>query len=149
VANHVRRQLREAVATVLTGLATTGANVFQSRVYPAQASELPCLLIYTNSEASTVITIQRPGVADRVLQLQVVAVARVTSDLDDVLDGICKEVETALAMPVAGLAALSKSIALTSTEIELDGTVEKLVGKATMNFEVNYFTAENAPDVAI
>jgi hypothetical protein len=141
--------LREAVAAVVTGLATTGANVFQSRVYPTQAAELPCLLIFTNSEASSVITINRPGTVDRVLQMQVVAVARQTDDVDDVLDGICKEVEIALAMPVAGLGTLAKSIMLTATEIEMEGTAEKPVGSAAMTFEVNYFTAENAPDVAL
>jgi hypothetical protein len=149
VANHLRRQIREAVGTAVMGLTTTGARVFQSRVYPAQTIELPCLLIYTTSETASVITIQRPGVMDRLLQLQVVVVAKVASDLDDVLDGICKEVETALAMPVTGLGALAKTIVLTGTEIEMAGTAEKPVGSATMTFEVNYFTAENAPDVAL
>ena len=33
MANHIRQQIRERVGTTLTGLTTTGSNVFQSRVY--------------------------------------------------------------------------------------------------------------------
>ena len=33
MADHVRQRIREQVATTVTGLATTGSNVFQSRVY--------------------------------------------------------------------------------------------------------------------
>jgi hypothetical protein len=148
MANHVRRQIREAVATAVTGLATTGARVFQSRVYPAQTSELPCLLIYTRSEVSEPITIHAPKELQRRVQLEVVAIAKATADLDDTLDGICKEVEIALAEPVAGLAGLSKSIALVSTEFDLQGVAEKPAGSATMVYAVDYFTFENAPDVA-
>jgi hypothetical protein len=47
---HVRQQVREALAIQLTGLTTTGAKVFQSRVYPLESSDLPCLLIATEEE---------------------------------------------------------------------------------------------------
>ena len=49
---HVRQQLRERAATTLTGLTTTGSRVYQSRIYPLGAANLPGLLIYTKSEAS-------------------------------------------------------------------------------------------------
>ena len=34
MANHLRRQIREAVAGAVTGLTTTAARVYQARVYP-------------------------------------------------------------------------------------------------------------------
>jgi hypothetical protein len=148
VANHLRRQIREAVATAVTGLTTTGARVFQSRVYPVQTSELPCLLIATRGETSAPATVHSPRVIDRTVQLEVTAIAKASADLDDVLDGICKEVETALAMPVTGLASLARSIALASSDFELRGEAEKPTGSATLVFEINYFNLENAPDVA-
>jgi hypothetical protein len=52
MANHVRQQIRERVATTLTGLTTTGSKVYQSRVYPLAANNLPGLLVFTNSETS-------------------------------------------------------------------------------------------------
>ena len=39
MANHVRQQIRERIATDLTGLTTTGSKVYQSRVYPAIAGD--------------------------------------------------------------------------------------------------------------
>jgi hypothetical protein len=150
VANHVRRQIREAVAAAVTGLATTGANVFQSRVYPTQTSELPALLVYTRSEDSEPSTIHSPKVLERTLQLVIAAVAKTITDLDDVLDGICKEVEIAVEnWSVAGLGGIADSIYLVSTEVEMSGEGEKPAGIATMTYELSYYTQANAPDVAL
>ena len=148
MANHLRRQIREAIATAVTGLSSTGARVFQSRVYPLETTDLPGLLIYTGNEIVAVTTIHGPAVLDRTLTIRVVGVVRTTADLDDALDQIAKEVEVAVAgMSLAGLA---ESIALTEIqEPELTGTSEQPTGQITMSFEVNYFTEVNAPDVAL
>ena len=149
MANHLRRQIREAVATAISGLATTGARVFPSRVYPLETEgDLPGLLVFTLAEASSRSTLPAPGLMQRTVRLQVVAVAEATADLDDALDQICKEVEIALAMPCAALAGIAKTITLTSTDVELRGTSSRPVGQAAMTYEVVYMAAENAPDVA-
>jgi len=151
MAAHTRQQVREAIGTALTGLTTTGSRVFQSRAYPLETTDLPGLLIHTRSESSSASTIHGPSVIDRTLRIEVVAVAQATADLDDTLDTICKEVEIALANPVSGLLAISvgMTVALTGTEIELSVEAEQPLGKATLSYEVEYFTAENAPDVAL
>lgn len=149
MANHVRRQIREAVGTVLTGLTTTGARVFQSRVYPLEAADLPGLLISTRNETTTLLEIGTNPLVERVLTLEVAAVAQATADLDDTLDGICKEVEIALASPGATLAALAKNIALVATDIELTGEAAQPTGRASMEYRITYYTHETAPDVAI
>jgi len=41
MANHVRQQIRERLATDLTGLTTTGRRVYQSRVYSLEDGNLP------------------------------------------------------------------------------------------------------------
>lgn len=148
MANHLRRQIREAIATAVTGLATTGSDVFQARVYPLERESLPGLLVYSLTETSERRTLGAPGLMDRTLRVQVVAVAEGVSDLDDTLDGICKEVEIALAMPCAELAGIAKTITLISTDIEMQGTSVRPVGQAAMTYEVVYMAAENAPDVA-
>ena len=147
MANHVRQQIRERVGTVLTGLTTTGSNVYQSRVYPLSASNLPGLLIYTLSETSEpdVMGVQQ-GV-ERLLTLAVEGYAKATANLDDTLDTVCKEVETAIAGDTK-LNNLARNAFLTSTEIQLNGDGEQPIGVATMTFEVNYRTINNAPDVA-
>jgi hypothetical protein len=148
MADHLRKQIRDAVTTALTGLTTTGAHVYASRVYPLQDTELPALRLFAESETSERVTLPAPGLMARALRLRIEAVAKATADLDDTLDLICKEVETALAMPCAALAGLAQSITLAGTEIMLAGTAEQPVGQAAMLYDVSYVAAENAPDVA-
>ena len=147
MANHVRQQIRERVGTVLTGLTTTGSNVYQSRVYPLSTSNLPGLLIYTLSETSEPDTMGVQQGVERLLTLAVEGYAKATANLDDTLDTICKEVETAIAGDTK-LNNLARNAFLTSTEIQLNGDGEQPIGVATMTFEVNYRTINNAPDVA-
>jgi hypothetical protein len=149
MAAHVRKQIREAVATAVTGLTTTSTRVFQSRVYPLEIADLPCLLISTQSESIEAQEISTPRALQRLLTVEVAAVAKGVADVDDTLDQISKEVEIALAMPCSALVGLAKGIDLTGVEIELEGSSEQPVGKATLRYQVLYFTEENAPDVAI
>ena len=71
MANHVRQQIRERLGTVLTGLTTTGSNVFESRVYPLETASLPSLLIYTKSETSEPIVIGSNRLLERTLSVAV------------------------------------------------------------------------------
>jgi hypothetical protein len=148
MANHLRRQIREAIGTAVTGLTTTSTRVYQSRVVPLQDTNLPALLIYTRAERSSPATVHGPRIVERTAEVEIVAVAKATSDIDDTLDGICKEVETALAWPVSGLATLAKDLRLVSTDLDLNGEGEKQTGSATLRYEVDYFNLENAPDTA-
>ena len=147
MANHLRRQIREAIGTALTGLTTTSTRVFQSRVYPVQSTELPGLLIYTRRETSEPITIHPSRQIDRVLLVDVEGVAKATSDLDDTLDQITKEVETGLAWPVSGLGSLAKGMSLRATEFDFE-MGEKPTGRVRMTYQVEYCNVEGTPDVA-
>lgn len=148
MANHVRQQIRERVASVLTGLTTTGSNVFQSRIYPLEKSNLPCLSIYTQEEQSRPVELGNEArTISRVLKLRIDGVARATSDIDDILDTIAKEVETAMANDVV-TGGLSKGHELTETIISLFGDGEQPVGIVSLLYDIQYFNQENTPDVA-
>ena len=69
MANHIRQQIRERVGTVLTGLTTTGSNVFETRVYPLENTNLPALVIYTKDETSEPLVMSTDRVMSRVLEL--------------------------------------------------------------------------------
>lgn len=131
---HKRQQIREQAVTLLTGLATTGARVFASRVYPIQRAELPGLLVYAKNEPSQRASMG--GSLMRDLTLVVEAVAR-GADLDDTLDTICKEVEAAMTARLNGLA---KDCYLAATDISYDGQGEQPHGVARMEFAVVYVT---------
>ena len=147
MANHLRRQIRERAATTLTGLATTGSNVFQSRIYPLATAALPGLTIYTNAETVALTTMGATRTLHRDLELVVEGFAAVSTDLEDTLDQIGKEVETALAGDI-GLSSLALDSYLTRVEVTFSGDGEKPAGLIRHTYAVLYRTAENAPDVA-
>jgi len=147
MANHIRQQIRERVATTLTGLTTTSSNVFQSRVYPLENANLPAIIIYTKSEDSEPVVIGTNRLMNRELTLAVEAYVKSVSNSDDTIDTITKEVESALAADTT-LDGLAKDIYLESTEITYTGEGEKPIGVCTMNFIVEYCTAQSSPDVA-
>lgn len=150
MANHIRQQLREAFAATVTGLTTTGAKVFQSRVDNLAAADLPCLRIYTDSEQiqdDSILDV--PYLQHRTITLRCEAVAKTGSNLDDTLDTICNEVEKAIAAnsTLGGLAKLHCS--LKSTDITFDGSMDINTGLAKMTWEIVSLTMSNAPDVAV
>ena len=97
MANHIRQQIREKFGTTLNGLTTTGSNVFESRVYPLENASLPALIIYTKSETSEPIVIGTQRLMSRELSVVVEGYAKATSNFDDTIDTISKEVEAAIA----------------------------------------------------
>ena len=88
---HLRQSIRERVAADVTSLVTTGANVFQSRIFPVEDSKLPCLLVYTTSEDSEVTEMASPRPMTRILNVVVQGVVGAAQP-DDTLDLISKEV---------------------------------------------------------
>lgn len=147
MANHIRRQIRERIGTLVTGLTTTSTRVYQSRVYAlSMDTELPCLLVYTlrediSEDASSFCK------QERAITVAIEAVAKATADLDDTLDLICKEVEIALATDKT-LSGLAKRVWLTSVELQLQGADSlQPIGAARMSWNVRTTTEEGVPDV--
>lgn len=143
---HVRTQIRNAAVAALTGLATTGARVYPSRLLPLHDVDLPCLLVNTNEEAIAGQDIS--GVfQERVLQMTVRAAAKVSGTLDDALDALVADVETALDAQTFG--GLAKSVDLQTITVEMDDTQEKPVGIAEMGYRITYYTAAGSPGTAL
>ena len=149
MADHVAEQIVAAAKTALTGLATTGANAFDSRVYPVQHTELPAILIDQGDESELVSSM---GGAQRSVEhdLDLVVIAKVeqTVSYRTAANTIRKEVEAALGSN-NGLGGLCKWIHPKGFVIELSGEAEKPVASGTMTFSVRYYTALNAPDVPL
>ena len=137
---HARQTIREAVATLVTGLSTTGSNVFQSRVYRLQASELPALLVYSTDEAVSRETIGTGPYLRRELTIRIEGFSKNLTALDDTLDTIGEEVEDALGgQTPAGV----DDFYLQTVSIEYTGEGEQPVGVIRMDWLARYQTAEN------
>ena len=148
MADHVRQQIRNQVVTQLTGLTTTGSNVFDSRVYPLEDGNLPAILVYTKSEDSEPIEIGPNRTSERTLSLVVEAYVKSTTNFEDTLDTVCKEVEQAIAADPT-LSGKAKDCYIESTEIEFNAEGEKPLAFATLIFLTSYYVQEQKPDVAV
>ena len=144
---HLRQSIRERIATDVTSLTTTGANVFQSRIFPVEESKLPCLLVYTTSEDSEVTEMASPRPMTRMLNVVVQGVVSAVQP-DDTLDLISKEVEVALAGDVS-INSLANNSFLSSTEIEFNADGAKPIGTVVLNYSVEYRNVDNNPESAI
>lgn len=147
MANHVRRQIRDALVTRLTNLATTGTRVSKSRVFPLGDDLLPGLCIYSNQESSEDASVGLPRLQRRKLELFIEGYAKDANQVDDVLDQIAKEVESAIgAEPTLG--GIMTELHLTETRLDMvDG--DKNVGCIRLTYEGSYRVKETAPDVFV
>jgi len=148
MADHVRKQIRDAVVTTVTGLVTTGTNVFQSRVYPLQTSalgsELPALVVLTSTETVD-LDIGTLDAPHRLLTVEIKAIEKATSALDDTLDEIAKEVETAMGIDIT-LGGLCIGVDLSNTpEIELTSEGDQPHGQVSLFYIVKYRTPFGDP----
>lgn len=144
---HVRKQIRDAIVTAVTGLTTTGSNVFRSRLYPLETTKLPGLCIFTRSEAVEFDTLTMSRSINRVLDVIIEGYVSATANYDNTLDQIAVEVEEALAAD-ATLGGLAKDLQVTAFEADFsaDGDQPVAVGRFTVT--VQYRTAENDVETA-
>lgn len=145
---HVRKSIRDNVTTTLTGLTTTGSNVFQTRLFPMEESKLPALAIYTKSETSDYSTITPPRTQVRALEVIVEAYVKGTANIDNTIDTIAVEIEEALATDLTR-GGYAKDTQVTETDIEFNGDAEQSVAIARFTVAVNYVTVENDVETAV
>ena len=136
--SHARTQIRQAVAALVTGLPTTGSRVFQSRMRPQGAANLPCLLVTTDGEQidSTVDSILL-----RDLSVSIRSFAMGGATLDETLDQIALEVEAAMATNPRAI--------FERIEIDFDDELEQPAGSVTLTYRIQYYTTAADPAVMI
>jgi len=145
MANHLHKQIRDAIVTALTGLTTTGPRVYANRLQPLPDALSPTLLVTLDEETATPATFHTNPIYERELRLTVAAVCKATSALDDTLDQISKEVEVALSN---GITLSGRRLDFTYTGMSFDDEqADKPVGIKRLQFSVPFTAAANAPDV--
>lgn len=146
--SHVRQQIRDVAFANLSGLVTTGSRVYKSRAYPLQDEELPGLCVYTSAEDNDDEQGKFDVIDIRTLIIRVDAYDKVIGGVEDSLDTMALEVETAiLADPKFGGIAKSTDYMGFESETSTDG--EQPVGKASISFRVQYFVNTGSPGTAV
>lgn len=144
---HAREVLRDAVAALVTGLTTTGARVYQSRVYPLESTELPCLLVYLGDEAIEYLTMDNPRMQERRLDIIIEGHAVANADIDEVLDDMAEQIETAIgAAPVLYNTA---GVMLTSVTHDSNGSGNQPAGIVRLTYMALYCTDEANPQTIL
>ena len=152
---HVRQQIRGSVGGTVTGLTTTGSNVFVSRKRPLGKGQLPCWLVYMapdaeGGEESEIITMGNSRTLDRIARVVLEGVAEEAGnadDLDDTLDTMAAEAEAVLGGNDLG--GLVKDVELQRSEVAFDGDGDKARGVVRLIWAYRYATRENNAEVAV
>ena len=142
---HARKQIRDAILTQITGLTTTGARAYASRVWSMGSDKLPGLIVYTIKEDAEITTIGSTRNSYRQLLVAIEAHVKGTSP-DDMIDTIAAEVEAVLGDDHA-LGGLTKDIFYAGADIDLNGDGDQKVAVATLNYVVEYQVDEDDAEV--
>jgi hypothetical protein len=145
---HVRKSIRDNVVTTLTGLTTTGSNIYRTRVYPLAEDKLPGLAIYTRDESTGYETMGIPRTQIRNLTVAVEIYVKGTSNYDDTLDAICVEIEEALYTDLTR-GGYAKDTNITNMDAEFSGEGDQPVARSTLTIDITYATKENDVETAV
>ena len=146
---HVRKAIRAAAKTDLTGLATTGANVFTSRVAPLDATEMPGMFVMLRDERAEWDAVQ--GKIARIGNLVIEAWDEGGDGLEDKLDRIAAEVEAKIYSRSGALYAMLMNIDAPTTQIALPAgdDASRRIGIIRILFPVTYRTQELDPTTIV
>lgn len=136
----IRKAIREEVVETLKAANTAvGQNVFPSRVRAAwdHDNELPCILVYTRTEPAE-IDAESPRSYKRNLRIAVEILAKADDNLDNTLDDIAEQVESALFKDETRGNRCEDTI-LTDSELELLPDGDTLIGACRITFETPYY----------
>ena len=145
---HVRETIRNNITTALTGLTTTGSNVFKTRFYPLAQAKLPCLTIYCKSDASEYNTIGLPRTVMHEAEFVVEAYAKATSGVEDTLDTICVQVREALFADITR-GGNAKDTRVVDFNFDFNSEGDQPVAVGVMTVMVDYVTLENDLETAV
>lgn len=141
---HARAQIRQALVTRLTGLATTGVNIIANRY--GMFSLLPGLRVYAEGEEKQDELMG--GRQQRRVTFTIEAIAKQNSALEDTLDQIALEVETAIAIDQT-LGGLCKGGMRYDGigDFRIDDDTDQPVGVWPLRFSAEYDVDAAAPGI--
>jgi hypothetical protein len=144
---HARAAIRDALVAALTGLATTGSNCKGEWPYATAPAGLPALRIYLPSEDRDDDLSDLGSKTGRSVTAVIVGHAEGVL-VDETLDTIAAEVETALAASPT-LGGLVKLILYQGTTIDISGEAKKRAGEIRISFAIRYRTPSTDPTEAV
>ena len=151
--SHARRQVREAVGTILSDAPSNWRRVFETRMAPMR-DVLPYLLVYIESELTDPITVHPTALIHRDMNLIVRGHVRIPDDetVEDEMDAVAAEIETKLTQAALNtqLSSKLKSIYLVSSDTEIvTDENDRTYAAIALTWRVRVTTSEGAPETLI
>lgn len=150
---HIRKQVRDAAVAALTGLVTTGANVFSGRLSPFNDDEYPGLVVFLNADNAAPDGWFGGPTETHSGDLVVEGVAQGNDELIDTLDQISLEVEVALfgaagesfrALLMGGDMLMPPDARISIEEPDANGGARRQ-GSVSLRFPITYRTVFGDP----
>jgi hypothetical protein len=145
MANHVRRQVRDAFIALLSATAATaaGSRVYGNRVAKVTPALCPLINVRTPGDQASPGSFNAPALVERVITVDVLGYIAVGSDADDAADELARQIEAAIdAAPGLGLGV--GGAYYEGTAVELDDLGPGEVGAIRVRYTVRGIT--RAPD---
>ena len=144
---HERQAIREAVATLLTGTApdyatSAEARVFKTRIAPLPKHQLPAVNVYIYTET---ITPEDGTQVERNASLVIEGYVRVSESVDDEIDDLSLEIETAMDGDPT-LAGKVSACRMSSSEIQFTTLGDRPVGVIQIEYDIAYVTTSRVAD---
>jgi hypothetical protein len=144
---HQRTVIRRAIRDLLLDTTAAEDRVYTTRMVPLRKADLPAISIYALTETVDDESVESsPRELIRELPVVIQGWVTQTEDVDDVMDALALEIETAMhADPYLGEDVASESI-LESTTMDVGRMGEREVGMVELTYLVTYLTyAPSAP----
>lgn len=146
---HVLAQVRSAAVTVLTGLPTTGAHVFEQEFYPWTEAQLPALVVATSADP-VAESLDWPTDLRYEIVLQVTIIVRGLGNLAAAIDQITSEAQAALCALAAVGGKVVSVVPVNLSQPEFSGDGDQPVARRLMTFDVRtLYTTADDPDTLI
>jgi len=148
MANHLRRQIRDAAAALIAAGATAaGSRVYAGRRTPLATASLPAVCVFTDDEEVEVLSIHGPHKQQRTIRLAVrLLAADGATAPQDALDALSVQVE-ALLGAAGALSTVCRALSLSSAAFEPAEETAGAVEALTLSYVATVTAAANAPDV--
>lgn len=142
-----RLKIRERLVQTLKGKTAVGDRVFSARRIPIWQPELPCILVYTNSESISQYS-ESPAEYRREVNTVVQGILEdrnLKTSLEDALDILAQEIENALkndrylGREADGEVERAEDIIPTGVETATEEDGKNTIGKIEINLTIPYY----------
>lgn len=147
---HMHKNIRDAIETAVTGLTTTGSNIFPQSVYPIAQGILPSLAIFALEEEIDLDAMGNTPIQMRTLEVAIEGLAQgAAKGPSDTLAQIAAEVEAAMAADLT-LGGLVTTLGLTEINYFYgDEETAKPTGAIRLTYAVEYRTTTLDPTTSV